>query len=199
MFSRLLRGSVDVQRRFRPTGRSSRDGERLWCLGDPHARRTTYLGPDPDPAAVPPPAAVLRVASWNVHFGADPAGLAAAIGAEPALAAADVLLIQEVEAYPDEPGCRAARLAAALGMTWAYAPARQEGQLDVVWSENSFGGAECVRRWTEGFNRLYGLQLNARFTPGPAPANMEGISINNSSGAPGCESPPLLYPAAPAR
>jgi ABC-type Fe3+ transport system substrate-binding protein len=47
--------------------------------------------------------------------------------------------------------------------------ARQEGQLNLVWSQNSFGGAEGVRRWMEGFNRYYGLNLTPRYTPGPAP------------------------------
>lgn len=57
------------------------------------------------------------------------------------------------------------------------AAARQEGQLNLVWSENSFGGAEGVRRWTEGFNRLYGLELATRFTPGPAPAEVATRTI----------------------
>jgi endonuclease/exonuclease/phosphatase family metal-dependent hydrolase len=80
----------------------------------------------PPPAAPPPRPAVLRIVTWNVETGADPDALAAAIRASPALAAADVILVQEIEAYPDEPGSRAARLAAALGMTWCYAPARVE-------------------------------------------------------------------------
>jgi ABC-type Fe3+ transport system substrate-binding protein len=57
------------------------------------------------------------------------------------------------------------------------AAARQEGQLNLVWSENSFGGAEGVRRWTEGFNRLYGLELATRFTPGPAPSEVATRTI----------------------
>lgn len=57
------------------------------------------------------------------------------------------------------------------------AAARQEGQLNLVWSENSFGGAEGVRRWIDGFNRLYGLELTARFTPGPAPAEIATRTI----------------------
>ncbi|HEY7062338.1 MAG TPA: ABC transporter substrate-binding protein [Chloroflexota bacterium] len=46
--------------------------------------------------------------------------------------------------------------------------ARQEGQLVLVWSENTAGGSEGIRRWTEGFNRLYGLNLTVQFTPGPS-------------------------------
>lgn len=68
----------------------------------------------------------LRVVSWNLHFGEDAPGLAAAIAATPALAAADILLVQEIESYPDEAGSRASRLAGALGMTWVYAPGRIE-------------------------------------------------------------------------
>ncbi|HZS01920.1 MAG TPA: ABC transporter substrate-binding protein [Chloroflexota bacterium] len=47
--------------------------------------------------------------------------------------------------------------------------ARREGQLNLVWSNNSFGGMEGARRWAEGFNRTYGLNVDVRFTPGPAP------------------------------
>ncbi len=39
----------------------------------------------------------------------------------------DVLLVQELESYPDEPGSRASRLAAALGMGYVYAPAFAKG------------------------------------------------------------------------
>jgi ABC-type Fe3+ transport system substrate-binding protein len=45
--------------------------------------------------------------------------------------------------------------------------ARREGQLNLVYSQNTTGGAEAVRRWTDGFNRHYGLALNVQFTPGP--------------------------------
>src|SRR6478609_6782264 len=41
--------------------------------------------------------------------------------------------------------------------------ARREGQLTLTWSENSLGGAEGARRWAEGFNRLYGLNVDVRF------------------------------------
>src|SRR5262249_11231933 len=79
------------------------------------------VGPAPAPRAAP---AVLRIATWNLAFGADPEGLAAAIASSSDVALADVLLIQEVEAHPAEPGTRASRLARALGMTWVYAPGR---------------------------------------------------------------------------
>lgn len=54
--------------------------------------------------------------------------------------------------------------------------ARREGQLNLVWTEN-VGSAEGIRRWIEGFNRMYGLQLDVRFTPGlsmPEQANKVG-------------------------
>jgi len=84
------------------------------------------LGPPPGPVP-PPPTSRLRIASWNVETARDPDALAAAIAASPALATADVILVQEIEDHPGEPGSRASRLAAALGMTWFYAPARLEG------------------------------------------------------------------------
>ena len=68
-----------------------------------------------------------RVATWNVHFGEDVDDLAAQLAADAEITRADVLMIQEVEAYPNESGTRTARLAEKLGMTWAYAPARVEG------------------------------------------------------------------------
>ena len=82
------------------------------------------LGPEPAPLAAP---STLRVATWNVHFGKDVATLAANIQASEVLAAADVLLVQEIEAYPEEAGSRTQRIAEQLGMTWFYAPARVAG------------------------------------------------------------------------
>lgn len=69
----------------------------------------------------------LRIATWNVHFGEDTEELAARLRASTEIAAADVLLVQEIEAYGAEPGTRSAQLARALDMTWIYAPARSEG------------------------------------------------------------------------
>lgn len=70
----------------------------------------------------------LRIVTFNVEKGSDPEALAAALRANPALAAADVVLVQELEAYSHEGASRAARLAAALGMGFVYAPERIEGQ-----------------------------------------------------------------------
>jgi endonuclease/exonuclease/phosphatase family metal-dependent hydrolase len=84
------------------------------------------IGPAPTPLDGPPPS-TLRVATWNVHFAADPEKLAAnLLGSE--LAKVDVLMIQETEAWPDEPVSRTRRIADALGMTWVYAPARLEDE-----------------------------------------------------------------------
>ncbi len=92
---------------------------------EPIATITGPLAPEQGP---PPPVVAagrtLRVVTWNVHFGADPAALAATIRGSRELATADVILVQEIEAYPDEPSSRTRQLAEALGMTWVYAPAR---------------------------------------------------------------------------
>jgi endonuclease/exonuclease/phosphatase family metal-dependent hydrolase len=67
----------------------------------------------------------LRVATYNVQDGGAPLDeLARAFTSDPALAHADVVLLQEEEAFPGEPAPRAAELAQALGMGWFYAPAR---------------------------------------------------------------------------
>lgn len=83
---------------------------------------TPELGPTVAAPATAP--TTIRIASWNVELGPDPAALAAQIQASPVLATADIILVQEIEMHPTEPGTRASRLATALGMTWFYAPAR---------------------------------------------------------------------------
>jgi endonuclease/exonuclease/phosphatase family metal-dependent hydrolase len=95
----------------------------------PMSEMTGALVPElgPIPTARSAPGCTLRVASWNVHFGADPDDLADQIDSSTEIARADVLLIQEVEAYPTESATRTRRLAERLGMTWVYAPARVEG------------------------------------------------------------------------
>jgi endonuclease/exonuclease/phosphatase family metal-dependent hydrolase len=70
----------------------------------------------------------LRIASWNVERGGDPERLAHEILTSPVLASADVILVQEIEAYGGEGTTRASRLAGLLGMSWFYAPARIEGE-----------------------------------------------------------------------
>lgn len=73
------------------------------------------------------PVSSLRVVTWNAHLGADPEAQAAALLANPALAAADVYLLQEEEWWPSEHTTRASRLAEALGTGWVYIPGRQKG------------------------------------------------------------------------
>ncbi len=50
--------------------------------------------------------------------------------------------------------------------------ARQEGRLSFVWGEGTLGGSQGIQRLAEGFNRYYGLNLEVRFTPGPAMPNV---------------------------
>lgn len=45
--------------------------------------------------------------------------------------------------------------------------ARGEGKLALSWGASVVGGSETVQRWTEGFNRRYGLNLDVQWTPGP--------------------------------
>lgn len=85
------------------------------------------------PELVPPPDVAravpgrLRVTTFNVEHGADVDGLARAITTTPSIALTDVLLVQEIESYPDEGSSRASQLAAALGMGYVYAPERLQG------------------------------------------------------------------------
>jgi len=50
--------------------------------------------------------------------------------------------------------------------------ARKEGRLDLVFSEDTIGGAETATEWADGFNQLYGLNLTVQFTPGPSMPEM---------------------------
>jgi len=76
---------------------------------------------------VPASASVLRIVSYNIKDGGvDPALIAAAFKANANLATADIIMIQEAEAFPEEPSTRISQLASALDMAWIYAPARPE-------------------------------------------------------------------------
>jgi endonuclease/exonuclease/phosphatase family metal-dependent hydrolase len=69
----------------------------------------------------------LRIVTFNVKDGGiDPAQLAASFREHPNLATADIVLLQETEAFPVEGATRVSRLAQELGMGWFYAPARPE-------------------------------------------------------------------------
>jgi iron(III) transport system substrate-binding protein len=61
--------------------------------------------------------------------------------------------------------------------------ARKEGQLSIVVGEGSFGGSNSDL--AQAFNKYYGLNLNVRFTPGPAMPNMVATAIQQfQSGRP---------------
>lgn len=66
----------------------------------------------------------VRVVTFNVALGRDTEALARLFADDPALARADIVLVQEIEAHDDEPRSRASALAGALGMNYVYAPAR---------------------------------------------------------------------------
>ena len=69
----------------------------------------------------------LRVVTYNIRDGgADPATIAEAFRTNPNLASADVVLLQEAVAFPEEGSTRISRLANELDMGWIYAPARPE-------------------------------------------------------------------------
>lgn len=69
----------------------------------------------------------LRVVTFNVMMGADPALLAEQIRANAAIRDAAVYLLQEEEAYPAEGSSRAHRLAQALQLGYVYVPGRTKG------------------------------------------------------------------------
>jgi ABC-type Fe3+ transport system substrate-binding protein len=45
--------------------------------------------------------------------------------------------------------------------------ARKEGELTLIWGENTMSGSEGAQRMAAAFNAHYGLNLNVQFTPGP--------------------------------
>lgn len=74
------------------------------------------------------PTGAVRVVTYNIlNGGIDPVELARTITADPELAKADVILLQEAVGYPEEGELRTARMADALGMAWTYVPARVDG------------------------------------------------------------------------
>lgn len=100
------------------------------AVWQPLADRPSDLAPDVGSSPLreqAQPGPQLRVVTYNIeNGGVDPSELAAAIQADSELARADVILVQEAEAFPTESGTRISRLATALGMDWIYAPARAE-------------------------------------------------------------------------
>ncbi len=75
---------------------------------------------------IAPPAArsTLRVVTFNVHHADDLPALIRSIQRNPALCAADVFLLQEIESYKSEGASRTHKLARALKLHYVYAPAR---------------------------------------------------------------------------
>ena len=71
---------------------------------------------------------LLRVGTYNVHFGEDPDGIAERILEVSALASVDIWLLQEIEYQPSEGESRASKLAGLLDKNFFYAPARTEGE-----------------------------------------------------------------------
>jgi iron(III) transport system substrate-binding protein len=102
-------------------------------------------GPSGAPAARPPGA------------GAAPAAPAAASGAPAAPAASGAPASSAAPAAP-----------AAADPTQALVEAaRREGQLTLGWAESVLGGSQMIGRLTDGFNRLYGLNVSVQYTPSP--------------------------------
>jgi endonuclease/exonuclease/phosphatase family metal-dependent hydrolase len=88
------------------------------------------------PAAVAPPAHQFRVVTFNVH-GDDGATIAQAFRSNPTLAAADVVLLQEVSAFGR---CSAACAAGdALGLASVFAPGHQQ--------DGGTSGVAILSRW----------------------------------------------------
>ncbi len=95
-----------------------------------------YGAPGPTGARAPAGASdTLRVVTFNVRYGMRVDSAIAALSREPGLRGADVVLLQEM----DDAGTR--RVAAALGMAYAYYPAMYH-----VTTERDFGEA-ILSRW----------------------------------------------------
>ncbi|HEY7065863.1 MAG TPA: extracellular solute-binding protein [Chloroflexota bacterium] len=105
-------------------------------------------------------AVVLGACAPSSRPSAPPAGV---LAPERASAAREVLSGQQA-APPAGP--------AAAALQALVDGARQEGQLNLVLTAGVFGGDEGLQYLMEGFNRLYGLNLTVRTTPGPTLPNM---------------------------
>jgi endonuclease/exonuclease/phosphatase family metal-dependent hydrolase len=79
------------------------------------------------PPTVAAPVDTLRVVTYNLEGGGDVAAIAAAITSDPDLANAGLYQLQEEESYPEEGSSRASRLAAQLGLGYAFVPGRTVG------------------------------------------------------------------------
>jgi iron(III) transport system substrate-binding protein len=79
---------------------------------------------------------------------------------------------------PAAPAARAPASSAAPAdpLQALIAGARQEGRLDLVWTPSVGGRTGAMQRWTDGFNRLYGLDTRIQYTAGPSMPEM-GVKI----------------------
>jgi endonuclease/exonuclease/phosphatase family metal-dependent hydrolase len=65
-----------------------------------------------------------KIVTLNVHFGENTGAIAAAFTQNKNLRGADIIFLQEIEYHENETISRAEKLADALGLKYAYAPAR---------------------------------------------------------------------------
>jgi len=56
----------------------------------------------------------------------------------------------------------------------AAAKEKNERELNLSWSEESFSGAEGARMFVDLFNRMYGTSIKVNFTPGPSMTQVAG-------------------------
>lgn len=64
----------------------------------------------------------LRVVTYNVHFGTNPAAFSSVLSTHPELSSADIYVIQEIETHADESVSRTKVIADSLQMNYVYVP-----------------------------------------------------------------------------
>lgn len=87
--------------------------------------QTVNLSRRRKPAVFAKPQNCLRVATFNAHFAKNVTAIAQAFARNANLAAADIILIQEIEHLTKENATRASRLAKLLNMDYVYVPSRR--------------------------------------------------------------------------
>jgi endonuclease/exonuclease/phosphatase family metal-dependent hydrolase len=126
----------------------------------------------------------LRLVTYNVHMIAG-AKIAAALRADPAVAAADVVVLQEVDSHPKEGASRACLAARELGMHCAFAPGYG---LD----DGGSHGVAILARWPLAdlavveqpyndvvFNSARRIALGATIEIGGAPLRVFAVHLDN--------------------
>ena len=53
------------------------------------------------------------------------------------------------------------------GMQEIVAAAKKEGKLNLLWGQGSLGGSEGAKRLAAGLNKMFGTNIDVRYTPGP--------------------------------